>query len=259
MNRRTFARTAAAAPMAVSAPAAAPGDHYFELRLFRLRNSSDNQRQRTSEFLQKAALPALRRAGVAPVGVFSSTIAPYSPFLLVVTSYPSLAGYEAAAAKIAADKEFSEARQAFNREPGLSYSRFEVSLLRAFDSIPRIEAPPTEGRKTSRIFELRTYESNNSTTLERKIHMFDHSEIAIFRATGLLPVFFGQTVFGRNMPSLTYMIAFDDLAAREKNWRAFVNHPDWQKLRSQPGLSDAEIVSNISNVILSPLPFSEIR
>jgi hypothetical protein len=30
-------------------------------------------------------------------------------------------------------------------------------------------------------------------------------------------------------------------------------------LRAQPGLSDAEIVSNISNAILRPLPFSPIR
>jgi hypothetical protein len=38
-----------------------------------------------------------------------------------------------------------------------------------------------------------------------------------------------------------------------------VTDPDWKKLSSQPGLSDAQIVSNISNVILGPLSFSMIR
>ena len=106
---------------------------------------------------------------------------------------------------------------------------------------------------------MRTYESNSLTTLQRKIHMFDESEIAIFRRHNMLPVFFGETIAGRNMPNLTYMLAFDDLAAREKAWKAFGGDPDWKKLRSTPGLTDGEIVSNISNSILQPLAQSDIR
>ena len=89
--------------------------------------------------------------------------------------------------------------------------------------------------------------------------MFDDTEIKIFRRCGMLPVFFGETLIGRNLPNLTYMLAYDDLAAREKVWRAFAADPEWQKLRATPGLTDAEIVSNISNSILHPLPFSPIR
>ena len=61
------------------------------------------------------------------------------------------------------------------------------------------------------------------------------------------------------MPNLTYMLAYDDLAARDKNWKVFGSSPEWMKLRATPGFADAEIVSNISNVFLSPLPFSPIR
>jgi hypothetical protein len=89
--------------------------------------------------------------------------------------------------------------------------------------------------------------------------MFDNGEIGIFRRLGMRPVFFGQTIVGRDMPNLTYMLAFDDLAHRERAWRAFGADPEWQKLRATPGLSDAEIVSNISSAILRPLPFSPIR
>jgi hypothetical protein len=55
------------------------------------------------------------------------------------------------------------------------------------------------------------------------------------------------------------MLAFDDLSHREQAWKAFAGDPEWQKLRATPGLSDAEIVSNISSAILRPLPFSPIR
>ena len=94
---------------------------------------------------------------------------------------------------------------------------------------------------------------------QRKIKMFNDGEMGIFRRLGMTPVFFGQGMVGRNLPSLTYMLGFDDLASREKLWRAFGADAEWQKLRAQPGLSDAEIVSNISNQILRSLAFSPIR
>lgn len=258
MNRRNFARAAAAASLAGAAAAAPPKSSYIELRVFRLRNGADNQRQRLTEFLQKQGVPGLERAGAGKVGVFAPMISQDSPFLMTVTPYPSLAAYEASMEKIAMDREFQAAHAALDAS-GAAYTRMETSLLRAFSAMPNIEYPPVEGRKGSRVFELRTYESPSMSTLMRKVGMFASGEIAIFRKTGLLPVFFGTTTFGRNMPNLVYMVAFDDLAARERNWRAFAGDPEWLKLRAQPGLSDAEIVSNISNSILTALPFSAIR
>ena len=39
--------------------------------------------------------------------------------------------------------------------------------------MPVIEPPPVEPGKPARIFELRTYESNNAATLRRKVRMFE--------------------------------------------------------------------------------------
>jgi hypothetical protein len=141
----------------------------------------------------------------------------------------------------------------------LSYIRMESSLLWAFPTMPTVVAPPAGEKTAARIFELRTYEAPNDKALARKIKMFGDGEIDIFRRSGMLTVFFGQTIVGSRMPNLTYMLAYDDLAARDKTWRAFSADPDWQKLRATPGLSDADIVNNISNAILRPLPFSPIR
>jgi hypothetical protein len=55
------------------------------------------------------------------------------------------------------------------------------------------------------------------------------------------------------------MLSYDDLAARDQLWRQFGSDPEWKKLSARPELKDAEIVENISNVILRPLPFSQIR
>lgn len=261
MTRRKFAGATAAgtAALAQSAVGQSKSPAVFELRYFRLRNSQDQQRQRTTDFLKNAVMPAAQRAGVGPLGFFTTAIGPEMPSILMVSSHPSLAALEASSAKLMGDREYVKALEAFANAPGLGYLRMEISLLRAFEGMPQIEVPPTDEKRPARVFELRIYESNNSISLRKKIGMFENGEIAIFRKTGLLPVFFGHTIAGPKMPNLTYMLAFDDLAAREKNWRAFVTSLEWKKLSATPGLSDAEVVSNISSSILSPLPFSPIR
>jgi len=55
------------------------------------------------------------------------------------------------------------------------------------------------------------------------------------------------------------MVAYENMAGREKAWAAFGADPDWQKLKVKPGYSDNDIVANISNIILKPVAGSEIQ
>lgn len=260
MTRRAFLPAAAGAAAAGGASAAeTPSRAIIDMIYFYLRNNADNQRRRLTQFLEKTAVPSLRRFGTGPVGVFSSSIGPDTPFILMVTSYPSLSAMDQIGAKAGGDEEYRKGMEAFDNQAGLSYQRIERVLLRGFPSMPNIETPPGDAKRPGRLFEVRTYESNNNSTLRRKIDMFDKGEIDIFRKVGMVPVFFGETIVGPKMPNLTYMVGYDDLSAREKAWRAFGGSPEWAKLRDTPGWSDAEIVSNISNFLVSPLPFSQIR
>jgi hypothetical protein len=261
MRRRTLLAGSAGLPvvaaMQPAAESAAPA--IVELRYFRLRNTMDNQRGRLSEHLGKALLPAMRKAGAGPVGLFQSTIAPGAPFLLLVAQHASLAAFEQCWQRTGADGELKAATEALNKQVQLPYQRMEVHLLRGFRRFPSIEVPPAGEGRAARVFELRTYESNTPQSLAKKIAMFEDGEIDLFRKFGLLPVFFGEMIAGPQMPNLTYMVAFDSLAAREANWRAFATSPEWRKMAATPGLSDGEVVSNISNMILSPVDGSMIR
>jgi hypothetical protein len=258
MTRRHF--SLAASGLALTGPlAAAPASRsILELRWFHMRTNADNQMQRTTEFL-RAAAPVLKRSGASQLGFFGSVIADGSPFILSLSAFPGLAAMEAAREKEMADKDYIQARDAYNGMSGLGFERMESSLLRCFEGMPQVEPPPVEGSSAPRVFELRMYESNNSFTLARKIKMFNEGEIGIFKRLGMRPVFYGETLIGARMPNLVYMLGFDNLAAREKLWQAFGADPEWQKLRAQPGFSDTENVSNISNSILRPLAFSDIR
>ena len=255
MNRRNLITGAAA--LSVAAPGASAKNAIYELRYYRMRNGA--QMARTSEFLSNFYLPAAQRLGVGPLGFFNALIGEQSPFILALISYPSISSMETAMEKMAGDKEFQKGVGELDSGGELSYIRMENSVLRAFDSIPRIEVPASDATRAPRIFELRTYESPNVRASKTKIKMFNDAEIKIFRRCGMLPVFFGQTLIGHNLPNLTYMLAYDDLATRDKVWKTFGADREWQKLRATPGLTDPEIVSNISNSILRPLAFSPIR
>lgn len=259
MTRRSAVKVSAAAA-ASSMQGANAQPAIFELRYHQLRNSQDGQMQRLSDFLRDVHAPALARSGGRLEGAFANLVAPNGPFVLALASHASMQAYGASIDKLAADKAYQKELAALDAKGGLSYVRVESSLLRAFPAMPAAVPLPIEQNRPPRVFELRTYESNSPVTLARKIAMFEEGgEIAIFRRVGITPVFFAEMLVGRQMPNLTYLVAYDSLAGREQAWTRFLADPEWLKLRVKPGLSDAEIVSNISNVLLRPLPFSPLR
>jgi hypothetical protein len=138
-----------------------------------------------------------------------------------------------------------------------AYVRVESSLMVAFKDMPQLSVPQQKVENKSRIFELRTYESHSIKASKKKIEMFNEGgEIAVFNETGLSPVFFGETIVGPQMPNLTYMLVFDDLTDRDEKWKVFGGSPAWKKLRSDPQYRDT--VSNITDIILKPTPYSQI-
>jgi hypothetical protein len=260
MLRREFLETSlvALAP-AGGKPARAP--EWYELRTLRLRMGA--QPKVVNDFLAEVALPAFKRAGVGPIGVFETMVGPEMPTLHLLVPYESAAAYAAATAKLAADPAYHQGAiaAAFLDPPAGQppFVRMEASLLVAFESMPRLELPPGAAERKPRVFELRTYESPSEGAHHRKMEMFTRlGETAIFRRTGLQPVFFGRALVGPRLPSFTYMLAFPDLAAREKAWATFRADPEWLKLKATPGYTDGEVLSNITNLLLRPAGYSMI-
>ncbi len=231
---------------------------FYELRLYHLRRGP--QTDLFDKFYSEAAIPAFNRAGVERVGVFSLAVGPESPAMYVLLTHKSLESVAATTDRLLADAEYIKAGADFINAPSASpsYVRVDSSLMAAFAGMPKLEVPAVGAGNKTRIFELRTYESHSRKANKKKIEMFNRGEIAIFRRNGVQPVFFGETLIGSRLPNLTYMVAFENQAAHDKNWAAFGADPEWKKLRSAPGYADAEIVSNISNVFLRPASYSQI-
>jgi NIPSNAP len=231
---------------------------FYELRLYHLRRGPMSRR--FDNFYREAAIPALNRAGIGPVGVFNVMTGPDNPTMYVLLPYQNAAAFGSALDRVRSDPDYQKAGAEFINAPAAdpSYVRVESSLMIAFPSMPALELPKLTAEKKARLFELRTYESHSKKANKTKIQMFGEGEIEIFRRAGVTPVFFGETLIGTKMPNLTYMVVFEDMAGHDKAWGAFGSDPGWQALRSKPGYSDAEIVCNISNLFLRPTPYSQI-
>jgi hypothetical protein len=260
MDRRSMLTALSASALISSeARAAAPTNTFLEIQTWRLRNSAEGQGSRVSEYLEHGLAPALTRAGSKLCGAFANVIAPDGPYYVTVSQYASLAAFESAFTQLKGDAAHRAALEKLSSGSGIPFVRLESSLLRSFDKMPAPVLTDASEKHAPRIFELRTYESQSFVTLARKVGMFNDAEMGIFERLGMLPVFFGETIVGARQPNLMYMLSYDDLAARDTLWKAFGKDPEWAKLRVQPGLTDPEIVANISNVILRPLAFSAIR
>ena len=231
---------------------------YYELRKYHLQ--SGPQIKLADSFVGDALIPALNRMGFSPVGAFRLDFGPETPVLHVLIPSTSLEALITADQKLLADGDFMKAAEPFWNAPAkeTSFVRYESSLLVAFEGWPKIVVPPSTAKKDKRIFQLRTYESPSNAAHIRKVEMFHHGEFEIFQKAGCAPVFFGDTLIGPRMPSLTYMLSFADQAALTAGWELFRNDPDWKKLSASPRYAYEPIVSNVSNLILTPAPYSQI-
>lgn len=231
----------------------------YELRTYHLVHGS--MKGRLDAYLRDAFIPAARRAGCGPVGAFTVVIGPGSPGVHVLVPHPSIANFVSLRQRLAVDPSYEKAAQPFsNAAPeGPPYASLEVKLMQAFPHFPDVEVPEATRSNKARIFELRTYFSHSDKAGTTKVGMFDTGgEIEIFRRTGLTPVFFAQDLTGFRLPSLTYLLTFPDLAARDRSWGAFGADPAWRQLIATPGLTDPEITTGIDNQILRPTPYSQI-
>jgi hypothetical protein len=276
MKRREFIKTSVAAstiaglgPLALKASAADPSSggnrEYYELRGYRLKPGTKHDL--LDAYIEKAAIPALNRLGVKPVGVFVQQDRPGAPdpteirdwsTVWVLRTFPSLDVFAAATTRMSADSDYLKAGAEYLNSPKTNpaFERIDSWFMLAFAGLPKLELPAYCQERKPRMFELRTYESFSEVKALKKVAMFNAGEIDLMRDVGLGPIFYGQALIGSNLPHLTYMVSAETQDDHKKHWGAFVAHPTWDKLKNDPQYADT--VSKIYNRFLVPTPYSQI-
>ena len=74
----------------------------------------------------------------------------------------------------------------------------------------------------------------------------------------LTPLFNRTTLVGPNNNDLTYMLAWESLADREKKWNAFFSDPEWVQARAESE-KDGPINAQVASSFLTPTKFSAIQ
>ena len=260
MERRQFiAASIAAAALAATAQGQTAGTReYYQIRRYSLK--SGPQLKGMESYFGDALIPALGRMGMGPVGAFKVDVGPETPAFYLLIPGSRMDALAELDLRLARDEGFMKVAQPYWNATAAApaFQRVEISLLAAFEGWPKLTPPASTAAKGKRIFQLRTYESPSEGEHVRKVEMFHSGEFEIFQKAGCNPVFFGDTLIGSRMPNLTYMLSFADQAELEAKWEVFRNDPAWKKLSANPRYAYDQIVTNITNLYLSPLGCSEI-
>jgi hypothetical protein len=247
----------AGASSSVNGPASGARE-FYQLRKYSLQTGP--QTKLTESYFSEALIPALSRMGMGPIGAFRVDFGPETPTYYLLIPGTSAEALATADVKLASDDSFLKTAAPFWSAPYTAppFNRVEGSLLWAFEGWPKLTLPSLSVNKEKRIFQLRTYESPTQADHVRKVEMFHSGEFDIFKNAGFKPVFYSETLIGPRMPSLTYMMSFANMAELGSQWQVFQNDPAWKKLSASPRFSTEQLVSNITNLVLSPLEASQI-
>jgi hypothetical protein len=236
---------------------APPAREFYEIRIYHVKTSA--QEKQIENYLEKALLPALHKAGVSKIGVLKPIEQDTSDLrVYMIIPYKNLGDMASIEEKIARDASYVAAGKDYIDLPHNTppFTRFESIILRAFSHNPVLQMPALKNPRDERVYELRSYESHTEKIFKNKVHMFNEGgEVALFKRLGFNAVFYGEVIAGSRMPNLMYMTTFENKASRDEHWKAFGADPEWKKLSSMPEYQNN--VSKIDIFFLRPTAYSD--
>jgi len=240
------------------AQATAQTQEYYQLKTYSF--DTEGQEKTTDDFLKNAFMPALKEFDIQNIGVFkprpTDSITPRKTYVLI--PFTSLVQFRLLDDALDSNTTYQENGktylQASHDNP--PYQRIESSLMKAFIEMPKMEASKLDGPRRDRIYELRSYEAATEELYKKKVDMFNAGgEIKLFDKLGFNAVFYAEVISGPTMPNLMYMTTHANQEAKDANWKAFVDSPEWAKLKEMPKYQNT--VSKIVKLFLYPTEYSD--
>ena len=107
------------------------------------------------------------------------------------------------------------------------------------------------------IYETRVYRCLPGR-LPALLNRFENVTLKLWEKHGIKQAGFFTTLVGESNQDLTYLLAWESLADRDKKWAAFQADPEWIAARDKTEES-GQIVANIVNQLLVPTKFSSVK
>jgi len=231
---------------------------YYQLKVYSFDTKA--QEKLTDDYLENAFMPALKSLDIKNIGVFkprpTDSVTPKKTYVLI--PFNSLVQFQLLGDALARNKSYQENGKNYLQAPHdkPAYQRSESILMKAFVDMPKMEASKLDGPRKERIYELRSYESATDELYRKKVDMFNAGgEVKLFDKLGFNAVFYAEVLSGGQMPNLMYMTTHANEAAKDANWKAFVDSPEWNELKVMPKYLNT--VSHIDIYYLYPTEYSD--
>ena len=222
---------------------------YYEIRTYYFENKT--QEDLLDQYLENVLLPALHQQKINKVGVFKpiANDTSISKRIIVFIAFKKLDQFLSMDEKLEKNPLYlANGKDFINSEYiNPAYKRIEKVFLKAFFNMPISEKPNLISSASTKVYELRSYESTSEKLYKNKVHMFNEGgEIDLFKQLGFNAIFYGEVLIGSRIPNLMYMTSFENMDERNSHWKTFGSNPVWKKLSSMPeyknNVSRSEII-----------------
>lgn len=131
-------------------------------------------------------------------------------------------------------------------------------LLLATMTLAFLAAMPSPSVAADRLFEMRTYITNEGKMPELHKRFREHTN-KLFEKHGMTLVGYWTPVDGEDAAdTLVYILAYPDRESREKSWKAFMADPDWQAAY-KASHANGPLVKKVISRFLTPTDYSPIK
>jgi hypothetical protein len=118
--------------------------------------------------------------------------------------------------------------------------------------------PPAHAQPNTRVFEIRTYTAAEGKLDALHARFRDHT-LAIFKKHDMTSIgYFKPQDAPLKQNTLIYILAHPSREAAAKNWQAFHDDPEWQKVKADSEAQGA-LTTKIESVFADPADYSPMK
>lgn len=199
------------------------------------------------DYLGDALLPFLRDVRNCTGICLDAIVAPHTPQALLLTAYSSFDEMLDVRSRIAAHPRIRQSRA--DLESAHILGEVQSQILTGAECL---RFPAGSERVATGIFELRAYHAPAwADGPPARVN-------SIFRRAGIRPILNGATAAGEHLPRFTYLIPFENLAARQQAWSRLDRDSEWIDIQRESVARHSGAATVTAKSIYQWAPYSRL-
>lgn len=197
-------------------------------------------------YISDALLPCMDQFCNSPRMCLEAVVAPHTPQTLLLAVYPNFNEMLEMRRRIASDLRVSRAWAGIESAQVLDDVRSQVLVA----SEESVRFPAESAFVESGLFEVRTWHA----AAWREGPPPEVS--SVLSRIGIHPVVAGAPAAGEHLPRFTYVVPFDNLAARQEAWARLEEDAQWREMQRESIASYGSGVRTTAKAIYKLAPYS---